>query len=302
MYFIRDILLWLFVSLLIMAILDPFVTRLEKFKVPRGFSIILTYIIFLALVIIAVAGIIPPLVEQTTVLVNSIPRILDTIGASTIYGEQILNEILSFAGTLPSHLAKFSVEAISNVVGVIFVLMLAFYLLMAKNRLDANSEAFLGKKMSQEIARILKILEKKLGGWVIGQASLMFLVGISTYIGLTLLGIPFALSLAILAGLLEIIPFIGPIIAAIPAVIIGFGISPLMGLAVAALTFLVQQLENYIFVPKVMEKTVEVSPIITILVLAIGFKLAGVLGVVISVPAVITVRIIAKEYFHAKGV
>jgi predicted PurR-regulated permease PerM len=89
-------------------------------------------------------------------------------------------------------------------------------------------------------------------------------------------------------------------LAGVPAVIIGLSISPLMGLAVLALYFLVQQLENYLFVPKVMEKSVGVNPIITLLALAIGFRLAGVIGIVISVPIVITVQVLSQKYLFAK--
>jgi predicted PurR-regulated permease PerM len=103
-----------------------------------------------------------------------------------------------------------------------------------------------------------------------------------------------------LAGLLEIVPYIGPIIAAIPAVIIGFGISPVIGLATAALALLIQQLENYVLVPKVMEKSVGVSPIVTLLSLAVGFKVAGIVGALISVPVVITLQVLSKEYILSK--
>jgi predicted PurR-regulated permease PerM len=124
----------------------------------------------------------------------------------------------------------------------------------------------------------------------------MFIVGLANYIGLTLLGIPFALPLAILAGLLEIVPYVGPLIAAVPAVLIGFGISPILGTATAALAFLVQQLENYIFVPKVMEKSTGVHPIITLLSLAIGFKLLGMIGILIAVPVYITFQVLIQSY------
>ena len=109
-----------------------------------------------------------------------------------------------------------------------------------------------------------------------------------------------SLPLAILAGLLEIIPYLGPVASAIPAVLIGLGISPIMGLAVAALYFLIQQVENYLFVPKVMEKSAGVTPIVTLLALAVGFKLAGIAGVIVSVPVVITLQVLTKELALSK--
>jgi len=107
--------------------------------------------------------------------------------------------------------------------------------------------------------------------------------------------------LALLAGIFELVPYMGPFISAIPAVIIGLGISPLIGLATAALYFIIQQVENYLFVPKVMEKSVGVSPIVTLLSLAIGFRLAGVVGVIMSVPVVISIQILVKRFILSKS-
>jgi len=136
----------------------------------------------------------------------------------------------------------------------------------------------------------------KLGGWARGQLALMFIIGLGSYIGLQILGIPYALPLAIITGIMEIIPFIGPTLSAVPAVIIGLGISPLMGLAVVAVYVLIQQLENSVFVPKVMQKSANVNPIITLLSLAIGFRLAGIVGLLVSVPVFITVRVFVNEF------
>jgi predicted PurR-regulated permease PerM len=99
---------------------------------------------------------------------------------------------------------------------------------------------------------------------------------------------------------LEIVPYIGPVLAAIPAVIIGFGISPVLGIATIALTFLIQQLENYIFVPKIIQKSTGVDPIVTLLSLAVGFRLAGMIGLLISVPIFITARLLTHEYLLSK--
>ena len=167
---------------------------------------------------------------------------------------------------------------------------------MVREKLDDHLGFFFGEEKKHKAGKLIDLLETRLGGWARGELILMALVGVSTYVGLALLGIPFALPLALLAGLFEIIPYLGPIIAAVPAVLIGLSISPLMALATAALAFLIQQLENYIFVPKVMEKSVGVSPIITLIALAIGLRLAGIIGVVISVPVVITLQVLGRQY------
>ena len=209
---------------------------------------------------------------------------------------QLLNQI----GIIPAQALKIGISIFSNVLGVLTVLILAFYLLLTRDKLDEALGFFFGDDRRKEAIKLVDVLEQKLGGWARGELALMVLVGVSTYFGLILLGIPFALPLALLAGLLEIVPYVGPIISAIPSVIIGLGISPIIGLATAALYFLIQQVENYVFVPKVMEKSVGVSPIITLLALAVGFRLAGVVGIVMSVPVVISIQVIVARYLLTK--
>lgn len=299
LYQIRDLILEVFVALLIMTILNPLVSKLSKYKIPRAVSVLLSYILLFGLIGVVIAGVVPPLIDQTTNFVNGLPAYFESLGISSYFGEQLVNNLISQIGTLPAQVAKITISFFSNLFGVLIVLIFAFYLLLAREKLDNQLAYLFGDKKKKKIGKVIDILEKKLGGWARGQLTLMFLVGISSYVGLKLLGIPFALPLAMLAGLLEVVPYIGPVIAAIPAVIIGFGISPVMGTATLALVFLIQQVENYVFVPKVMEKSVGVSPIITLLALAIGFRVAGIVGVIISVPVVITIQVLSKEYLFS---
>ena len=299
-YFIKDIILEFFVALLIMAILNPSVSRLSRFKIPRAVSILLVYLLFFGLIGFVLAGLLPPLIDQTKSFVNGLPKYLGSLGIASSLSEQVIQETLSRLGELPRELAKFAVSVFSNVIGVLRVLFFAFYLLLARDRLDDQLGFIFGEKRKKEIGMLVDKLETRFGGWARGQISLMILIGIATYLGLTLLGIPFALPLALLAGILEIIPYMGPIISAVPAVIIGLAISPLVGLATAALYFLIQQIENYVLVPKVMEKSVGVNPIVTLLALSIGFRVAGIVGAVISVPIVITLQILSRQYLLTK--
>lgn len=295
LYQIREIILAFFVALIVMAILNPTVTSLSKFKIPRAVSVLVVYILAFVVVGGAIAGVVPPLIDQTSAFVNNLPSYLENLAISTVFGEQIIGELLSQLGRIPGQLAKFSLSVLSNVVGVVTVLIFAFYLLLARDKLDEQLGFFFGER-KKEVGKMIDLLEARLGGWARGQLLLMFLVGVSTYAGLRLLAIPFSLPLAILAGLLEVVPYIGPIVSAIPAVIIGFSISGIMGLATGALYFLIQQVENYVFVPKVMEKSAGVSPIIVLLALAIGFKVAGIVGVIISIPVVIAIQVLGSEY------
>ncbi len=300
LYFTRDIILEFFVALLIMAILNPLVTKLGRLRIPRALSILVTYLAILGILGFAVAGVLPPLIEQTTGFANSLPSYLINLGLGRYMSDQVTSQLLSQVGSLPEQVVRISVSAFSNVLSALFVLVFAFYLLMARDRLDEHLSFFFGEEKKREVKRIIDALEDKLGGWARGELTLMFLVGAANYVGLTLLGIPFAISLSILAGLLEIVPYIGPIVSTVVVTIIGLSISPIMGLAVLAMAFLIQQVENYVFVPKIMEKSVGVNPIIVILALTIGFRLFGFVGVLISVPAVITLQVLTKEYLFSE--
>ena len=122
-----------------------------------------------------------------------------------------------------------------------------------------------------------------------------------TYIGLALLHIEFALPLAIIAGILEIVPMIGPIISAVPAVLLALAISPVLALSVAVLYIIVQQIENNIFVPIVMKRSVGLSPLVTILSLLIGARLDGIGGAVVSVPIVLVFQVILASILGTKN-
>ena len=295
-YFVKDLILQLFVALLIMTILNPLVTKLSKMRIPRALSVAVVYILIIGLFSLLIAGIVPALVEQTTSFANNLPQYLANLGVSRFVSDQISSQIISQLGALPAQVVKLGTSVFSNILSVIAVLIFAFYLLLAREKLDEQLGFLFDEEKRKEIGQIIDKLELRLGGWARGELILMILIGVINFIGLTVLGIPFALPLAILAGLLEIVPILGPFIAATPAVIIALSISPIMALAVAALAFLAQQLENYVFVPKIMEKSVGVNPIIVLLALSIGFRMAGIVGAALSVPIVLMIHVLSQEY------
>jgi len=299
-YSIRDIVLQLFAALLLMTILNPIVKKLSKIKVPKVLSILVSYIIIFGLFGLAIGILLPPLVEQTTNLANNLPKYLNDSGITKYANGDILKEIVSQLGTVPSQVIKAGFSFFTNILNILTVLIFAFYLLLIRDKFDKNLESIFGKEKSIDVSSVVNELELKLGGWARGQLLLMLLVGISSYIVFVILGIPFALPLALLAGIFEIVPYLGPIVASIPAIILGFSISPFVGGASIGLAILIQQLENYLFVPKVMEKSTGVSPIITLLSLAIGAKLAGITGMVISIPIVIIIQTLLQNRFQEK--
>lgn len=297
LYYIKDIVFQVFAALLLVSILNPFVTKLTKFKIPKSLSITLSYVLIFGFIGLSVGSIVPPLVEETTNLTNSLPGFFQNAEISKYVNEDVVKQVASQLGSLPGQVVKFIFSIFNNVLSIVTVAIFSFYLLLVRDKLDQNLEFLLGKEKSKDVSNLVNTLEVRLGGWARGQLFLMLSIGILSYIGLLVLGIPYALPLALLAGIFEIVPYIGPIIAAIPAIILGFSISPFLGFAAIGLTILIQQIENYLLVPKIMEKSTGVSPIIILVSLAVGYRLAGIPGMIISIPVVIIIQTFIQEKF-----
>lgn len=295
-YLIKDIILIFYLAVIIMSILNPLVNKLAKWKIPRGFSLIVIYLLMLSALSLVVAAIIPALISQSTVFVNNFPLYISNTGFFGPFTEQIISQGIASIGTLPSSIGRIVISVFSNALTVFTIFIFSFYLILQRPQLKDKLLAFFGEKRGSHFFKIISTIELKLGGWAVGQIGLMALVWLFSYIGLLLLDMPFALPLSFLAGLLEIIPNFGPVLSAVPAIIIGFGISPFTGIAVTALYFLIQQVENYVFVPKVMEKSLGINPIIILLAVTVGFQLGGVAGIIVSIPIVIMLRVILEDY------
>src|SRR3990172_9245445 len=297
LYRILDVLTAVFIALLLMAVLIPIVIKLSKLKLPRSVSVIIVYIIIFALIGAVIGMMLPPTVEQTANFAKTLPSYLERIGASNVITDEINRQVAGALSAVPSFFIKTSISIFSNVWALFSVLILAFYMLIARDKLDDQIASLFGAEKKKSATELLNDIETGLGGWMRAQFTLMFLIGVISYIGLFLLGIPFALPLAIFAGIMEIVPIIGPVISAIPVVIIAFGISPLMGTIALLFVILIQMVENYFFVPKVFERSVGVSPIVTLILIAIGSKMAGIMGVFLSIPIFLLVQLLYKKYF-----
>lgn len=304
LYQIRQILVIFFVGLLITAALNPLVERLEKIKIPRVLAIVFIYLVIFAFLVLMLAGIIPPLANQTATLVTRLPEYLKSLGLAGVEENLVrfqVEQLLDRLGSISLSLVRTTISIFGNLIVVFTLVFISFYLLLERENLDEYLSKLFGDGKDRKIARLVKLIEKRLGNWFRAQISLMVIVGVMTYIGLRLLGIDFALPLALLAGFLEIVPNIGPIISAVPAILAGLALSPLMGLSVAGLYFVIQQLENNLIVPQIMAKEVGVNPLVTLLALITGFKVGGVAGAVLAIPVVTLIETLVKEFFTSEG-
>lgn len=294
LYQIREIIFTLFIAFIIMTALNPTVERLEKVKISRPLAIILFYFGFFGLVSVVFAGVIPPLVDQTATLLERIPGYVEGINLPWLDRAALLSQLSKLA-SIPENLVKLTVNLFRNILGIFILAVITYYLLMERKYLGKHLTILFSGDGQERASQFIQRIEKRLGRWVRVQIFLMTLIGVMSYVGLRLLGIDFALPLAVFAGLLEIVPNIGPMVSAIPAVISGLTISPLYGVAVAALYLLIQQLENSLIVPKVMAKGLGINPLVVIIALIIGFKLGGVLGMFMALPVFLVIQEVASE-------
>jgi predicted PurR-regulated permease PerM len=176
------------------------------------------------------------------------------------------------------------VSFIGGIFEFVVILSIAFYMSVQEKGIKKFFASLMPEEHREYISGLVERIQFKMGRWLQGQLLLMFLVFALDYLGLLLIGAPYALILALVSGLLEIVPYIGPVISAIIATTISFLHGPLTGLLVLGLFVLVQQLEGYVLTPLVMKKAVGLNPVVVILALLIGAKLGGVLGIIVAVP------------------
>jgi predicted PurR-regulated permease PerM len=286
---IRDILYLLFIAFLLMTALQPLVVLLERIKIPRFIAILIIYIVVFGLFGWSLATSVPSIIVQTTHLTQTLPGVAARV---LPYWKVDFNTISQQIAPIGENIIKVTVDIFTNLITTLAVLMFTFYFLLERRHIkDIITEMF-GETIASRAVEILKAIESRIGEWVRGQLILMLIIGVFVYIGLLILRIDFALPLALVAGLLEIVPNIGPIISAIPAVLIGLSTSPLLALSVVALYIIVHQTEGNIIVPLVMKHSLGISPLVTIIALMVGGKLAGIMGAILAVPVLLVCQVL----------
>jgi predicted PurR-regulated permease PerM len=296
---IRTLIVLLFISFVLMEALNPGVTRLEKYKIPRPLGIFILYVIILSVISFVIAGIVPILTEQTTGLIQTLPQALKNI---RIFGSNAVDFSSQFKilENIPGGIAKIAISVVSNVVSGFVILFLTFYLLLEKKNFSKYGYDIFGESGKEKLIAIIEQLESRLGSWVNAEFFLMTIIGILSYIGYTILGLRYAVPLAIFAGLLEAVPSIGPTVATALAALVGFTVSPVTGFLAIGVGTIIQQLENNLIVPRIMKKTVGFNPLVTILLIASGAKLGGVVGAILALPLFLTFQTIFKVLIEKK--
>lgn len=303
LYWLSDFVIMLFVSYILMASIMPLVKRFEAFGLPRWSATLSVYLLTLLMVGLFLSLTFGPLIHETQTFFSEVPVFVqESIASLNIEGSPFqpyvydaITTIAQQLSSVPLDIVRFGTNIFGGVLNVILMLILTFYLVLEHEKLHKFMAKFLPVEETKDVEHLFANVDNRLGAWFRGQLLLMVIIGVVTYVALMLLGLPYALPLAIIAGLLEIVPIIGPIISSIPALLVAISISPLMAIVVAVLFLLIQQLEGTIIVPRVMKSAVGLDPLVVIIALTVGGRVGGPVGALLSIPALVVGMII----YHA---
>lgn len=302
LFIISEIVVLFFFALILVAALSPLVEKMSKF-IPRSLAVGLLVVVFIGALVGIGFLIVPLLVIEIKQLAMNLPVITSKLGplyhsiqvSMGNYQEVLLN-ISSQIGKLTTNIYTTTIGFISGIVAFLTVIILAFYMLVGKESIDTYANNFISDEKRERASKILNKISTKMSQWLGGHLFLMLIVGLLDGIALLSLGIPYALILAIWGALCEIIPYLGPWLGAIPAVLIAFTVSPLVALLVAIAYIAIQLLESNFLAPKIIGKAVGLSPVIVILSLLAGAKLMGLIGVLVAVPVAAIISVIIFEW------
>ena len=312
-----------FIGLALAFVLDPAVTFLARHGMPRWAGVIVMYVAVITIVWALIAYALPPISRQASEFIEQIPELGAAVGdveagALAWYRDLPLpadvrsaidNQLAASGdafGELLRGLLAPTVNALLRVatfiVGLVVVPVWLFFVLKDRAGFSRAVAGAMPPSWRADAENLLAVLGRVGGRWVRGQLLLGASVFVATVIGLTILTYldfaefgQFTLVLALIAGVLEWLPIIGPIVAAVPAILIGLSIGVPAALAAAVLYTAIQQLENHILVPKVMSRQVGVSAVVVIVALLLGGSLLGVIGAILAVPTAAILHVLIQE-------
>jgi predicted PurR-regulated permease PerM len=322
LFYIQSIVLVVLTAVVIASAIEPLTVWLARFRITRLPAVLMTYSALSVGFIGIFYFFIPSLLSDTSQFLRVVPQILDTVPESLSINTDTdtVRESADLAQTLSRGISQSVVEPSSfsavfsdlsrilssfasgfwdnisivfgGIVSLVLIVVLSFYLAVQEDGVGSFLRVVTPQKHEAYVVSLWKRTQKKIGFWIQGQILLAVLVGVLVYLGLTVLGVKNALFLAALSAILEIIPLFGPIISALPGIAIAYASGTFLAdpgltsaLAVAGLYLIIQQFENHLIYPLVVKKIVGVPPLLVILALIIGAKLAGFLGILLSVPA-----------------
>ncbi len=287
---------------LIVVAIEPMVKRFTTIKIfgqhfSRGFSVIISYLILILVLALVITIGVPPVVVQLEKLFLSLASISAKINFGNYFNFS-LADIIPQATKISSGVLSVTFSVVSQIAAIISLLVLSVYMSLDWENIKDQLLSFFPTETEENIRGTLKEIESSVGYWVKGELILMTSVGVASFIGLEILNIKYPLALGLVSGVLEVVPILGPILSGVLAAIIAFVDSPVKGLGVIALYIIIQQLENNLLVPKIMQKVSGFIPLVILLALLIGSEFFGIVGAIVAVPVTIILSVVLKRLLH----
>jgi len=267
--------------------------------ISRPLAVLITYFSVFLIVSFAISIGFTPLSTQIQKLAQTLIKKQEIINFGNNISFSLSDIVSSFLATSGGVLSA-TKSIFSNVTTIFSVLVLSIYMSIDWLNIKSRFVSLFKEGQRERVNNILSDIETNIGVWLRGELLLMFVIGVMSYIGLRLVGVQFPLALAIISGLFEIVPILGPVLSAVVAALVAVVDSPVKAVLIVLVFAVIQQLEGNILVPKVMEKVSGIKPIIILIGLLIGSNLFGIIGAIAAVPVLMIGAIILKSIVETR--
>ncbi|MBI2550987.1 AI-2E family transporter [Candidatus Uhrbacteria bacterium] len=306
LWYLRGVLAIVLCAVVLAALIDPFASALARRHIPRALAAIGVYVVLGLIMVFLLIQLFPVIIAEASSFLSQLADTLGSLESSeTLQGPWVsglAQSVHATIGSLPNTAADSISPFLSTVKGflggvaaLLITFSLAFYLVVEEDAARKFFKQFLPEEYHPYVTRLFAQMQQRIGSWLRAQLLLGLTLGIVVYIGLRLIGVEYALLLALMAGLFEIIPYAGPLLAFLPAALLGFGESFWQGIAVCVLYVLVQQVENHILVPKIMQRSVGLHPVVSIVALLVGARVGGATGALLAIPLSTILAVIVED-------
>ena len=306
LFLAKEVVLAVLISIVISSALDPAISWCEKKRIPRVLSTLAIFILLILLIAILLYIIVPVALTELNVFINALSktnasvlglqRIVDIANAFTESIGRLASVLFSGSASLFDTLSKF----LGGIALAISAFVLSFYLSVDRDGVEKLLRAILPPGYEEQILSVYFRTRHKIGKWLEGQIFLSLSVGIIVYIGLWLMGVEYALVLAILAAVLELVPYVGPIMSGAIAVLVALSQSQTTAIYVLIFFVIVSKLEGYLLTPTFMRLTTSLNPAVILIAILSGAQLAGLVGLILAVPGAVLVQEVINHWSEAK--
>ena len=307
-YRVRSVLLLVFVAAFLAIGLDPAVAFLERKGLKRGLAVTAIFLAGLLALVGFVAAVVPPLVEQVSTFATELPEYVDSLAerndrvAEFVQKNDIadrLREAIDQAPTQISGSLGTVVGVAGSVLGKLFngltVIVLMIYFSLSLGRMREGSLKLVPKSRRQRVKELAEPILEKIGSYIAGNVAVSIIAGVISFVFFIIAGVPYPVALALWVAIADLIPLVGATLGMVPALVVAFFISLPVGVATFVFFLIYQQVENYVIVPRVMTKAIDISPAAVLLAALIGGSLLGFVGALMALPFAAAVKLIVQE-------